>query len=88
MAVNNDLLEIEEAIDIFSELRARHEKNGQSNVVVLELTRLELSLHERARALRAKKPKIVSKKKKGRKSESISGGDRGEGGDTALSDAS
>jgi hypothetical protein len=63
MAGKNEVLEIEEAVDIFSELRAKHEQNSLNTIVVHELIRLELSLHERARLLRNAKKKPVSKKK-------------------------
>jgi len=71
MSYQNELLEIEEAIDVFAELRYKHEQNGRRALVVLELTRFELSLHERARALRNQNVKSVMKKRKPKKSQPI-----------------
>ena len=71
MSFENELLEIEEAIDVFAELRSKHEQNGRRVLVVLELTRLELSLHERARSLRNQNEKSGAKKRKPEKSQPI-----------------
>ena len=77
MSVKNEIYEIEEAIDVFSDLRLKHEKGSQNNLVVLELTKLELTLHERARYLRGQSVKPMVKRKKGKQPAVGASGEKG-----------
>ena len=67
MPFQNELSEIEETIDVLSEFRIRLERENPECLAVLELTRLELRLHEQARSLRPHKDKQQGSRKKGPK---------------------
>ncbi len=64
MPFQNELNELEETIDTFSELRTRLERENPESLAVIELTRLELKLHEQARSLRRHRDSPTGLKKK------------------------
>jgi len=71
MSAKTGIVEIEMAIDIFSEVRSRYENDGENNLVAFELIRLELKLYERARILRKRSTKPRPNERKRAMPESV-----------------